>query len=308
MEKDSESGGDTENSTVGRADEGCSNSKVQKEDPATAPDKDAPKQDSVLAKLMQPSGDRSSDEEETVPEKADETAPETAGPSETVDFKVIFNKTKHEVTWELDKTVLSLKNHIQTLTKVAPSMQKIMFKGLAKDEKTLRELGITKGSKVMMVGSKLQDVISVNAVSAGSSTSTEESSAAKREPLSKQKPHAKVIEKGPPEDVMPGYANGQERLPATPLKGMMNKHGNKVRLTFKLEADQLWLGTKDRTEKLPLSSIKDIISEKIADHPGYHMVALQLGPTEQSRYWIYWVPSQYVEAIKDAILGKWQMF
>jgi hypothetical protein len=29
-----------------------------------------------------------------------------------------------------------------------------------------------------------------------------------------------------------------------------------VRLTFKLELDQLWLGTKERTEKLPLNSIK----------------------------------------------------
>ena len=36
--------------------------------------------------------------------------------------------------------------------------------------------------------------------------------------------------------------------------------------------------------------------------------ALQTGPTELSRYWLYWVPAQYVEAIKDAILGKWQFF
>jgi hypothetical protein len=36
--------------------------------------------------------------------------------------------------------------------------------------------------------------------------------------------------------------------------------------------------------------------------------ALQLGPTELSRYWIYWVPANYVEAIKDSILGKWQYF
>ena len=26
------------------------------------------------------------------------------------------------------------------------------------------------------------------------------------------------------------------------------------------------------------------------------------------RYWIYWVPAQYVDAIKDAILGKFQFF
>ena len=36
--------------------------------------------------------------------------------------------------------------------------------------------------------------------------------------------------------------------------------------------------------------------------------AIQLGPTEASRYWLYWVPAQYTTAIKDAILGKWQYF
>lgn len=41
-------------------------------------------------------------------------------------------------------------------------MQKVMIKGLAKDEKTLKELGVTRGSKVMVVGSKLDDVVSVN--------------------------------------------------------------------------------------------------------------------------------------------------
>lgn len=29
-----------------------------------------------------------------------------------------------------------------------------------------------------------------------------------------------------------------------PLSGMYNKSGGKVRLTFKLEQDQLWIGTK----------------------------------------------------------------
>ena len=42
--------------------------------------------------------------------------------------------------------------------------------------------------------------------------------------------------------------------------------------------------------------------------PGCIVQGLQLGPTEASRYWIYWVPAQYVDAIKDAILGKWQFF
>lgn len=41
-----------------------------------------------------------------------------------------------------------------------------------------------------------------------------------------------------------GCVSLQERLPTVPLSGMYNKSGGKVRLTFKLEQDQLWIGTK----------------------------------------------------------------
>ncbi|CAH3185058.1 unnamed protein product, partial [Porites evermanni] len=100
----------------------------------------------------------------------------------------------------------------------------------------------------------------------------------------------------------------QEKLPDIPVAGMYNKYGGKVRLTFKLQLDQLWIGTKERTEKIPMGSIKNVISESIEGHEEYHIMAIQLGPTEASRYWIYWVPAQYVDAIKDTILGKWQPF
>ena len=42
-------------------------------------------------------------------------------------------------------------------------MQKVMIKGLAGDDKTLQELGVTKSSKVLVVGSKFNDVMQVNA-------------------------------------------------------------------------------------------------------------------------------------------------
>lgn len=40
----------------------------------------------------------------------------------------------------------------------------------------------------------------------------------------------------------------------------------------------------------------------------FPLQAFQLGPTEASYYWVYWVPTQYVDAIKDTVLGKWQYF
>jgi hypothetical protein len=48
-------------------------------------------------------------------------------------------------------------------TGVPPAMQKVMIKGLARDDQTLRKLGVTQGAKVLVVGSKLDDVLSVSA-------------------------------------------------------------------------------------------------------------------------------------------------
>lgn len=201
-----------------------------------------------------------------------------------------------------------LKAHLQNIISVPQIMQKVMFKGLAKDDQTLRSLGVTKGAKVMIVGSKLDDVLLAVSVPSKQDLADEASSATSKEPLSQQKMHRKVLDKGIPDDVMPGVLGAMDPLPDFPIWGMLNKSGGKVRLTFKLEQDQLWIGTKERTDKIPMNSIKGVYSEPIYEHPEHHIMGIQLGTTEASRYWIYWVPAQYVSAIKDAILGKWCYF
>ncbi|KAK6169078.1 hypothetical protein SNE40_020199 [Patella caerulea] len=228
---------------------------------------------------------------------------------ERVNFKVIYNKSKYDVNFGLDETVKELKEHIQTLTGVPQAMQKLMFRGLAKDELTLRELKVTKGAKIMVVGSTLNDVLSVSAPSKKELAEAAKAEASAKEPFSEMKQHKKVLDKyGKPEDITPGYRNRKEPLPTVPLSGMYNKSGGKVRLTFKLESDQLWIGTKERTDKIPMNSIKAVVSEPIKGHEDYHLMGIQLGPTEASRYWIYWVPAQYADSVKDSILGKWQLF
>lgn len=42
--------------------------------------------------------------------------------------------------------------------------QKLMFKGLLRDDQTLGSAGITKGAKLMVVGSKPNDIIAVTSV------------------------------------------------------------------------------------------------------------------------------------------------
>jgi len=222
----------------------------------------------------------------------------------------VYNKQTFNVTFPLDSTVQSLKEHLETLTDVEVTNQKIMFKGLMKDDASLRDNKLTGGAKLMLVGSKRTDIQSVSETKAVKDTDKGAgASAATKDPLCKQKPHSTVLEKyGKPDDTMVGIKNKRDTLPPVPLSGMYNKVGSKVRLTFKLESDQVWIGTKERTEKVALSSIKTVVSEPIEGHEEYHLLALQLGPTEASRYWIYWVPAQYVDSIKDAILGGWQYY
>lgn len=44
-------------------------------------------------------------------------------------------------------------------------MQKLMYKGLLQDNQTLKTAGVTKGAKIMLVGSTLNDVLAVSSVS-----------------------------------------------------------------------------------------------------------------------------------------------
>lgn len=44
-------------------------------------------------------------------------------------------------------------------------MQKLMYKGLLQDNQTLKNVGVTKGAKIMLVGSTLNDVLAVSSVS-----------------------------------------------------------------------------------------------------------------------------------------------
>ncbi|XP_014271163.1 ubiquitin domain-containing protein UBFD1 [Halyomorpha halys] len=228
----------------------------------------------------------------------------SSSPKEIVSFTVIHNKNRFDVQFPLDETVSKLKQHLQNIIHVPQPLQKVMFKGLAKDDKTLREIGITPGVKVMVVGSKLDDVLAVSTPS--TLVAEEKTHVVSKEPLCRQKAHKKIIDKGIPDDVLPGIRDAKEPLPPFPLCGMLNMAGGKVRLTFKLELDQLWIGTKERTEKIPMTSIKNIVSEPIEGHLQYHIMGIQLGTTEASRYWVYWVPAQYVDSIKDAVLGPWE--
>lgn len=125
------------------------------------------------------------------------------------------------------------------------------------------------------------------------------------EPLDKQAQHAKVLAKGRPDDALPGIKGRQVPLEAgqAAIPGLLNAVGAKVRLTFKPELQQLWIGSAQSTQKVPYSSVAKIEAAPIEGGEEYSIVSLQLGASASSRYWLYYVPSQYVAAIKMRVLG-----
>lgn len=248
--------------------------------------------------------------ENDVSDCAKDNSSSQLSPEDMISFRVVCNKKNYDVSFNAKDTVENLKKHIETLTGLPVSTQKLMYKGLVKDDqKTLSELHVTNHAKMMVIGSTVKDIMTVTLPpSAGALKEDSSSAVSTKEPWSKQKMHKKILDKGKPDDAVPGDKSTKLPLPRHPISGMYNKAAGKVRLTFKLEVDQLWIGTKERTEKVSMGSIKNVLSEPIEDHEDYHVMAIQLGPTEASRYWLYWVPAQYTDAIKDTILGKWQPF
>eukprot|EP00198_Chlamydomonas_reinhardtii_P004615 XP_001693951.1 predicted protein [Chlamydomonas reinhardtii] len=94
-----------------------------------------------------------------------------------------------------------------------------------------------------------------------------------------------VLAKGVPEGGLPGIA------------------GRQVRLTFKEELQQIWIGSDTSTQKVPYGSITKIESWPVDGNEAYSILALHLGVGGTSRYWLYFYPSQYVAGLKIKILG-----
>jgi hypothetical protein len=64
----------------------------------------------------------------------------------------------------------------------------------------------------------------------------------------------------------------------------------------------------ERTLPVPYNSISSVSSQPLRDKKEYHILCLQLGPTQKSNYFLYYVPAQYIEAVKDVIMGRFPFF
>lgn len=101
-------------------------------------------------------------EEQTTESVAKDEAGDLILDSPTVEFTIIHNKDKYTVSMPLLSTIAQLKDKLVDMIGVPSKMQKIMIKGLAKDDQTLESLNVSSSSKIMVVGAKLQDIVAVS--------------------------------------------------------------------------------------------------------------------------------------------------
>jgi len=221
-----------------------------------------------------------------------------------VKFVVSFKKQNYDIEFAPTQTLGALRQQVAQLTGVAAGLQKLMFKGMLKDDnKTLDELGIKSGTRIMLVGSTIDQVMAASSPPQTEAAKFEEEK--KTEPLSEQLPHKKVIDKGLPEGAEPALKGRHEKLPDTPLPAILNNLGIRIRLTFKIWSQELWIQSASSTQKLPFSSIRAVTAEPIKGKEEYYIMGLQLGSSERNKYYLYWVPCQYVRAIKAALTADY---
>ena len=228
--------------------------------------------------------------------------------AETIPITLTFGKSSESVQVNPSTSLLDLKQSIFERLGIQTSMKLLMAgKALKPDEATLADLGVKASSKILIMGSVASSFVPPSAPGSSSSSTTDWDTAKTidEEPPTKKKEHLKWIEKGVPEDAVPGVAGRQEPLAdgVVNINGLLNSSGSKVRLTFKEEMQQLWIGSAAATQKVPYSSISKIESWPIEGKEEYSIVALSLGSGSTSKYWIYFFPSQHTAALKIRILG-----
>ncbi|KAJ3089996.1 Ubiquitin domain-containing protein ubfd1 [Quaeritorhiza haematococci] len=118
-----------------------------------------------------------------------------------VTFKLTYGKKTYEITFESSSTIADLRKEVETVTGVHPHMQKLLFKGVLKDEQTLKDAKIKDGVKVMLMASKLEDVLqSITAPTTSAAAEAPTTKSVDKVAWCEKTEHKKIIDKGKPDD------------------------------------------------------------------------------------------------------------
>jgi hypothetical protein len=215
-------------------------------------------------------------------------------------LRVQHGRSSHSIESE---SIDDMKQQLEALTQVPVQAQKLLYKG-----KLLTELMSMQeeNPKIVLMGSTLSQIMQVTSPPVQSSVSSSDNfTIESNSAWSREVEHEKVLKQRPEqlELAEKGMNSPLPNLQSVSFQGMINKLGQRVRFTFRRDLDQVWLVTNESTQQLMKGMIRDVLSQPIHTDPDYHILALKLGPTEKSNYYIYWVPCQYVRSLKSQLLS-----
>eukprot|EP00878_Enallax_costatus_P020509 GHUV01021685.1.p1 GENE.GHUV01021685.1~~GHUV01021685.1.p1 ORF type:complete len:136 (+),score=58.03 GHUV01021685.1:194-601(+) len=120
---------------------------------ATEAAKPQPEAEKAVETATQPAAEQTAAVEQPADSKQEEAAADS-GPQ--IQFKIQYGKNSADLKRPASSTIAELKAEIEKTLSIPPSMQKLMYKGLLKnDTDTLEKVGIKNGAKVMLIGSRL---------------------------------------------------------------------------------------------------------------------------------------------------------
>ncbi|KAA6373816.1 MAG: hypothetical protein EZS28_030657 [Streblomastix strix] len=126
-----------------------------------------------------------------------------------------------------------------------------------------------------------------------------------QKPWCQERKHIRIISAGIPSGLVQPVLGQNFMIPAdNQIRNVINSKMKIVRLRFSPYEQCLYINTDSHSFILQYHLIKDIKSEPIEQFNGYHIVCLYHGKFGKEQYFLYFVPCQFVQAIKNAIIPK----
>ncbi|KAJ5067560.1 ubiquitin domain-containing protein ubfd1 [Anaeramoeba ignava] len=229
--------------------------------------------------------------------------------TEELTFDLRYKKNDFSLTLKKDTTIEELQKKVEEITKVPKNNQKLFFKSkyLKEPKKTLETVGIKNKAKILLMGSTFVEIAqALTSKPIEKEEPVENDDDSNQESFIEKEIHQKILQKGLPQNAEVGVSNKSYPLPQNSIKNILDSNGQKVQLIFKFDQDQIWVGSYSSTKKISINSIQSVISQKIPGQEGYSVLGFKMNRSGNSVIWFYFVPSQYIRSIKNAVMGDWQ--
>lgn len=212
-----------------------------------------------------------------------------------ITFKVTFGKQTLPVTMPQGSTVKDLKDFLQSQTGVPSNLQKLFLKGLLKDDEALlAALPIRPTTKILLVGSTVDDISQTSNIRANYEEEKKIDFSGDGFSAEQQR----IIDKGPPAGCIAGDLFSNLDVPES-IPGLYNHLGVPIRLTVKKELDEIWMVTNSNTKKVPFMVVADVSFVPIVRFPGYGVLTLNLG--KANKFNVYFFPQQFFRSFKTLV-------